>query len=448
MFIDYYEILGISNSATDEQIKKAYRIKAVKYHPDKHFGDPFFTQKFIEIKNAYDTLIDLEKRKLFDAEYSIHYPKATTEQSQNKFEQTRQEEKKNDEKENEKFRYDPFKPFYSSYDREQQDTPQFAPKKTPWGESAVGLAFFKLPKKIGKIIGGFSTAFEGEKIDTYSKYLIKCFKKSIKSASYAAVISGIMFAIWTSNKVENAGGIAIGLFCIFYIIGLLVTLYKNKNIYLFNHSNYFVGINGFAIYKCEEKIDNIVFDLEVNFNDVTDLAIEEILEFYDNTSSDNSISYKISWFNSKTKVAIHQFKKSFSISKRNPTKSDNYEYHFYEEAEKYWTVYLLDNLENMLSKKGYIEFNLFSYDENIVIPYIKLGAGFITFNTEPEQTYKFNEIKKVYVKEIELFIEHKNFEKIMFFFKTGNRNSVPLIYLANRHFFYKTFELLLGYSIK
>ena len=71
MLTNYYEILEINSNATDEQIKKAFRQKAIKYHPDKNFGNPEFNEKFINIKSAYDILIDHELRKAFDLKYNI-----------------------------------------------------------------------------------------------------------------------------------------------------------------------------------------------------------------------------------------------------------------------------------------------------------------------------------------------------------------------------------------
>ncbi len=62
---DYYEILGISSSATSGQVKVAYRRLALKYHPDKNPDTPS-DKKFIEISNAYRILSNLEKRRRYD----------------------------------------------------------------------------------------------------------------------------------------------------------------------------------------------------------------------------------------------------------------------------------------------------------------------------------------------------------------------------------------------
>ena len=62
---DYYKILGIDKTASKEEIKKAYKKLAKKYHPDnKETGDE---QKFKEVQNAYETLIDDVKRFWYDS---------------------------------------------------------------------------------------------------------------------------------------------------------------------------------------------------------------------------------------------------------------------------------------------------------------------------------------------------------------------------------------------
>jgi curved DNA-binding protein len=63
---DYYKILGVSKSASKEEIKKAYRKLALKYHPDQNQGDKAAEAKFKEISEAYAVLSDTEKRKQYD----------------------------------------------------------------------------------------------------------------------------------------------------------------------------------------------------------------------------------------------------------------------------------------------------------------------------------------------------------------------------------------------
>src|SRR5437763_10952104 len=63
---DYYEVLGIERSASAEDIKKAYRKMAVKYHPDKNPGDKQAEESFKEIGEAYEALSDPQKRAAYD----------------------------------------------------------------------------------------------------------------------------------------------------------------------------------------------------------------------------------------------------------------------------------------------------------------------------------------------------------------------------------------------
>ncbi len=63
---DYYKILGVGKNATDEEIKKAYRKLARKYHPDRNPGDKQAEERFKEISQAHDVLSDSDKRKEYD----------------------------------------------------------------------------------------------------------------------------------------------------------------------------------------------------------------------------------------------------------------------------------------------------------------------------------------------------------------------------------------------
>ena len=66
MELDYYEVLGVSRSAEDDEIKRAYRKLALKYHPDHNPDNAEAEQKFKEAAEAYDVLRDPEKRARYD----------------------------------------------------------------------------------------------------------------------------------------------------------------------------------------------------------------------------------------------------------------------------------------------------------------------------------------------------------------------------------------------
>ena len=63
---DYYQVLGVDKGASEDDIKKAYRKAAMKYHPDKNPDNPEAETKFKEAAEAYDTLSNSEKRQNYD----------------------------------------------------------------------------------------------------------------------------------------------------------------------------------------------------------------------------------------------------------------------------------------------------------------------------------------------------------------------------------------------
>src|SRR6202171_2747521 len=63
---DYYKLLDVARSATEAEIKKAYRRLAMKFHPDRNTEDPEAEHKFKEAKEAYEVLCDPQKRAVYD----------------------------------------------------------------------------------------------------------------------------------------------------------------------------------------------------------------------------------------------------------------------------------------------------------------------------------------------------------------------------------------------
>ena len=63
---DYYEVLGVAKSASEQEIKKAYRRLAMKHHPDRNEGNVEAEEKFKEASEAAEVLLDAEKRSTFD----------------------------------------------------------------------------------------------------------------------------------------------------------------------------------------------------------------------------------------------------------------------------------------------------------------------------------------------------------------------------------------------
>ena len=64
---DYYKTLGVENTATKEQIKKAYRKLSLQFHPDRPNGN---AEKFKQINEAYETLNDEQKKRMYDMQQS------------------------------------------------------------------------------------------------------------------------------------------------------------------------------------------------------------------------------------------------------------------------------------------------------------------------------------------------------------------------------------------
>ena len=63
---DYYDVLGVSKNAYEDEVKKSYRKLAMKYHPDRNKGDREAEKKFKEVSEAYEVLKDPQKKSAYD----------------------------------------------------------------------------------------------------------------------------------------------------------------------------------------------------------------------------------------------------------------------------------------------------------------------------------------------------------------------------------------------
>ncbi len=90
MFKDYYKILNLNSTATQNEIKKSYRKLALKFHPDKNFGSTDSEIKFREINEAYNILNEAQSRTNYDYEYNGYY--------KTKYEETKAQETQSNKK--------------------------------------------------------------------------------------------------------------------------------------------------------------------------------------------------------------------------------------------------------------------------------------------------------------------------------------------------------------
>jgi curved DNA-binding protein CbpA len=429
---NHYETLEIEEGASEIEIKKAFRRLAIKYHPDKNMDDEFIKQKFLEVKEAYDILINPELRTDFNIKLQRYHNQQTRAERETLDDQ-KQRRKQTQQDQEEKFHYEPFKPFYSNRDRDQQETPEFDPLFDLWGgKLEESLEFFKRPKRIGKIIGGFSDLDKSDKPLTQTQ-------KAVRILIGFAVGFAIGVSIYFIGNPNPFWSVI--WFAIPSGIALWLTIATNK----FEHKNLFVGVNGFAEFICTENRDNITTIKEVNFNKITDVYLFQV-ERKENFSYAGSDFIYVFLNTNNGKIAYF---KEGTFNKKDKIEEQPIDLHFCRKIEQYWTMYLLDSMESKLEKVGYILFNLYSHKSNTYSPYVKLGVGQVTFinDGKEEFTYKFNEIKKIFSRGNDLYIEHHNFQRTLFFFKSGNSDKIPMLNLCNRRFFYKALELLVGYKI-
>ena len=391
---DYYSILDLAIDADESSIRKSFRKLAIKYHPDKNSSDPYFTAKFIEVKEAYDILINRESRQQYD---EIHRQKiAFDKKDLHDYKKARASGKTKEKEFEEKFHYEPHKPYFSHLDRLQERTPQVRPIFDLLGNKlAANVEFFKYPTRIGKILYAHSDLTSDSWINNPGQ------KKSLWEK---------MFGI-SSKKVT--------------------------------HVNYYVGINGFALYECRNKKDNITASYEVNFDDVTDL----FKRFQDN--SQNFVyqwtDFSYMWINRSENFVKWGYTGEYN---KKAKVQNHHQLNFCVAVERAWNIYLLDAMENELQSNGYLSFAVYDPDKKAFKEFIQMGVGYLKiFDKETTSTdFRFDQIDSIKFESDNLVIQHKNFTRKAVFFTSGDKSKIPLIFLTNRDYFFKALQLLLGFK--
>lgn len=336
-----------------------------------------------------------------------------------------------------------YHPTPTHYNRDLDATPQVNPVRTPWNEPTSELIFFGLPQRIGELISGYSTYYKGQQKFSFSQYIGYCLKKSLIGFIIVGIIMGILFITWTNNHVSHPGRSALIGFGIIYGIILIIILIANENLKTFQQLNYYIGLNGFAYSIMEGTPDNIITKFELNFKHVTHLFSSEVKQYknyrYDRTN------FNFSWYNNNTKELLYKLADNHSREDGDLPKHAMPFYWMNMLAEKCWTKFLLDNMDNELQKKGFIEFiaNL----DGELMPFVRLEPGKITVINGYPKSYNKEDIKKMYMKKGNFYIEHVNYSKGILS-DSGQKDFIPINALANKDYFFAALNLLIGKEIE
>jgi hypothetical protein len=315
----------------------------------------------------------------------------------------------------------------------QNEYKSYFPKFDLWGNPLDEYwEFLKQPKNIGNIICAYSDIIKETMPLTTKQKIVG----SLVGFFIALIIGGLIYLIFKPSIVWAI---------IWFVIPITIALLFMNEMNKFKHTNLFIGDNGFAEYQWKKNRDNIIVDNEVSFDDITDVYLYQI-EIRTNYTY-NGTDYLYVFLNINNGEIFYYQKGTYN--KKDSIETLPLKFTFCRKIEQVWTAHLLKNMEKRLAESGYIMFNLFSHDKAIYGPYIKLGHGYITFirGDKEEFTYFFNEIKRVYSKGTDLYIEHNNFKKRLFRKSSGDKDVIPMLNLCNRSFFYLAMEKLLGYQI-
>ena len=295
------------------------------------------------------------------------------------------------------------------------------------------VVFFKTPERIGEIISAESDLDKGS--NAKAKSGTQLFLFYIK---FIAFLLAIPLLIIIFGNLDQTG-IAL-ILIIPFIIALLLAYFNSR----FYGTCSYIGENGFALYEFKNSIDNIIKNIEISFDDVTDLT-KYTVDVRENYSYGHT-KFGYLWV-SNNKV-LYDFEGIYDNKKRKP---DEYtpEYYFMNAAGKNWNKVLYARMDDDIEEKGYIEFNLIGYEDKILerIPFLRVYHGKIDLISEAEsyKSLKREDIKRVYLQNGQLIIEDVNFKKGLFKNK-GGQHAIQLSSISNVDSFFVVLEKLMGYS--
>lgn len=412
---DYYGVLQIKPLSTAIEIKKAYHILAIKYHPDKNF-DIDTTDIFLEIKEAYEFLIVPENKSLYDKNFTGA-------------EENISEERKYNEN-----------TFFENQYRINNETISERPSYDFWNKRIdAKFLFIKYPKRIGKILLGYSTMLEG--IDYKNKF--KRDRFFFITMIFLSIIGGLIIS---STIYKLYWYYILGWSVILYFISLVIYSRITGESEIEDLINAYVGINGFAKFRINRSnlAINLKESIEINFSEITDLITAQSSQYYNFIKIGKDYHYY--WCN-ENKI-VYQVYRAFAKKEGIPKKSE-YDFWLNNTAEKYWTIYLLDKINKELDEKGFLTFNFYTINDDAIklLPWLKIGPGFISWTQNNIETvYKINDIERLVLKNGWLSIVNKKYDMKMYFFKEHKKLDIPIAIMTNRAFFFKSIEILLGYK--
>lgn len=216
---NYYQTLGLDPTCSSEEIKSAFKEYAKHYHPDKHQGNTFFADKFIEVKEAYDNLTDYRTRKAHDDFHNFNQTQQSIPNNQEDYSNTHHSTTKQSQTRASNSQTAITEDNYCEWAFERVEGNDY------YGAlEEIGKGFEKFPKS------SLLTYCEGKVQEAFGYYVRarKCYKKAFEGG----IIEAKTDTIRIENLFKNAIGIATkhqtnGIF--FCIVGIIITILFKAN---------------------------------------------------------------------------------------------------------------------------------------------------------------------------------------------------------------------------